>query len=51
LLLLQTCYSDGFSLAETKTENIVEYINSINDKKAAFTVHIKVFLNSIWFVL
>jgi hypothetical protein len=30
--------SDGFSITETKIEDIVEYINSANDKKAAFIV-------------
>jgi hypothetical protein len=31
--------SDGFSITETKTEDIVEYINVANEKKAAFIVN------------
>jgi hypothetical protein len=31
--------SDGFSITETKTDDIIEYISSANDKKAAFIVN------------
>ena len=31
--------SDGYSSAEIKTEDIVDYINSANDKKVAFIVN------------
>jgi hypothetical protein len=39
--------SDGFSIDETKTEDIVGYINSANDKKAAFIIDYDIQVRSI----
>jgi hypothetical protein len=43
--------SDGFSMTETKTEDIVEYINCANDKKVSFIVKYDIKVRSFLFDL